>query len=1427
MKNVISRIQTLVVALLVAVAGSSLAVVTPALAAAPPAQFTIAPVANGGFDTTVPGAGISCVSSSWCMIGTTGGKYETWTPISISASTLFASGRVIPYCFSTTSCYAIDASSNFYKWNGTSWTNSGATGGGIWSLRCVSTSFCIAGGTGGVFTYNGSSWTKAYSYSDSRGYNTIFSADCATATFCVASAQSGDEITFNGTTWSKTTKESLSLYFPLAQVTCFTSPSNGCYIFGQAQNNIWMKWNGSSWSTMSGAPTNAMAVDCVSATNCLTSPFARPVTAVSWLDGSSFVSSTLKRQAMEVVAVSCVSTTWCAGVDEWGQVIYPNLGDAPSGLAAPSAAISGPLSITVTMPVPTNDGGQAITSYTATATGGATCTSATNVCTFTGLTANTSYNFTYKASNIIGASSASAGSTALRAANVPSTPATPTARWDGNSGNMTVQYRSVAGNGASVTGYTVTATPGGYTCVANATTCVFKDLPSGNTYTFTVFATNAAGNGTASGSSDSVVVPGAPSKIAKPTVTSGGSGRADVTWTAPSENGSAITGYTVTANNGGGTCTSTSATHCAVSGLTPGTAYTFTVTATNSAGTSPASDSSDVFYVLGGPAAPGPASAVVYGAGRIAVSWTAPSSDGGSAITGYTVTSSPASTTCRTTTALTCNFTGLTVGQSYTFAVVANTALGSSAPSSSSSIYAAQAPATPVFSSIEKGDHSLTFNIAEPTTSETGYSPVTQYTVNLGGGVTCTTTSRSCTVTGLTLGSNHTAKVQATNAAGSSAWSALSSSVSIIGVASAVRNVSAVPAGFIRSGGSRSMLRVFFDAPATLNGSIVSSYTVTVTPGDFTCTVNVGSPLTCDIKGALNAGYYDGLTVGSTYGVSVVANTNVGSSDPATSSVTLTTTPSAASVSISNAYAANYYMAKTATTTISFSCSQYWGATGGTFSASIAGSTSYPAAATYSGSNSVSSAGCTDGGTVSFSLANLPNWGTYTATVTATSANGKATTSTVTFVTDGVLGTPKMVTSYTASTQKLSITVTAAVSNTNTRLQLTDGQGNTCSSASSATLSCIFSNVSAATGLGEILNKTLTLSVTNADTGVFDATASYPLVLNRISCPAGTCIVGTYYNMNRAILSNANLANIDLTGATLTNAIFTGANLTNTTFAKTLIQNASFVNATSGPGVNDFTGAYLSTVNFSGATLYPVWTAANTKGLTGFNASQMHTSGVVYNGILVAAGMTITGANLSGFNANCVANGINLMNTQFISDDLSSANFQGCDLTSAYFGSDTLTDANFSYAIMQRVSSLSNVGTPSAMPNDFAVRYGFIFGPRVTIQGKNLVNADLSNLNLTGICFINTDLSGANFTNSILTNATIEQRLSSGQVVANPGLVAGADFTNANIAGLVGLRTSSAYVGNATYLYVTGGSPAAMSSYVKFDAVNGRLIILA
>ena len=66
------------------------------------------------------------------------------------------------------------------------------------------------------------------------------------------------------------------------------------------------------------------------------------------------------------------------------------------------------------------------------------------------------------------------------------------------------------------------------------------------------------------------------------------------------------------------------------------------------------------------------------------VSFTAPASNGGTAITGYTITSNPGNKTVTTTTT-SGTVTGLTNGTSYTFTVIATNAKGNSTPSTASS----------------------------------------------------------------------------------------------------------------------------------------------------------------------------------------------------------------------------------------------------------------------------------------------------------------------------------------------------------------------------------------------------------------------------------------------------------------------------------------------------------------------------------------------------------------------------------------------------------------------------------------------------------------------------------------------------------------------------------------------------------------------
>ena len=113
-----------------------------------------------------------------------------------------------------------------------------------------------------------------------------------------------------------------------------------------------------------------------------------------------------------------------------------------------------------------------------------------------------------------------------------------------------------------------------------------------------------------------------------------------------------------------------------MTGLTNGDTYSFTVWAANSIGLGPSSPGSNTVTPATVPGAPSAVSATA-GNASATVTWTAPASDGGSPVTGYTVVASDSTTpanggeTCSWTTGpLTCTVTGLTNGDTYSFTVL-------------------------------------------------------------------------------------------------------------------------------------------------------------------------------------------------------------------------------------------------------------------------------------------------------------------------------------------------------------------------------------------------------------------------------------------------------------------------------------------------------------------------------------------------------------------------------------------------------------------------------------------------------------------------------------------------------------------------------------------------------------------------------------
>ena len=132
----------------------------------------------------------------------------------------------------------------------------------------------------------------------------------------------------------------------------------------------------------------------------------------------------------------------------------------------------------------------------------------------------------------------------------------------------------------------------------------------------------------------------------------------------------------------GGITASGSTSPVTVPGLTNGTAYTFKVTATNGVGTSAASAASNSVTPATVSGAPTIGSATA-GNANASVTFTAPSSDGGSAITSYTVTSTPGGITASGSTSPV-TVPGLTNGTAYTFKVTATNGVGTSAASAAS-----------------------------------------------------------------------------------------------------------------------------------------------------------------------------------------------------------------------------------------------------------------------------------------------------------------------------------------------------------------------------------------------------------------------------------------------------------------------------------------------------------------------------------------------------------------------------------------------------------------------------------------------------------------------------------------------------------------------------------------------------------------------
>lgn len=340
-----------------------------------------------------------------------------------------------------------------------------------------------------------------------------------------------------------------------------------------------------------------------------------------------------------------------------------------------------------------------------------------------------------------------------------------------------------------------------------------------------------------------------------PTITSVTVGTTTATITVAAGVGGVPTSYLVTAQPGGLSCTVTApTTSCTIAGLTSGTEYTFTATASSDQGTS--GDSAGVTRTTGVVAVPG-TPGVVAGDQELVVTPT-PGSGGGSP-TGYIAYASPGGATCTVVSpAFSCTITPLTDGVSYTVTTSAYNDAGPSSPSSPVVVVPGD-PAAPLAPTVVVGFATATISV-NATTS--GGTPAYYTVTGAPGPVTCTVTppETDCTITGLTNGTTYSFDMSATNNGGTSPASASTS---------ALVDVLPIPVtDRVEVGATGVTVSVSTDP----GGGTVQRYDVYLMPGGFSCTVVTTS--------TTSSCYVDGLTRAQTYNVTTTATNGIGTSAP-------------------------------------------------------------------------------------------------------------------------------------------------------------------------------------------------------------------------------------------------------------------------------------------------------------------------------------------------------------------------------------------------------------------------------------------------------------------------------------------------------------------------------------------------------------------
>ena len=408
------------------------------------------------------------------------------------------------------------------------------------------------------------------------------------------------------------------------------------------------------------------------------------------------------------------------------QIVAPNSNSvtpvgAPSNITNLAVSQSSADQVNLTWSAPSNNG-SALTGYTLYPSQGSVTSISSGSTSYTWnaptSARGTSVNFFLVSANGVG-SSGNSNNPSLTMWNVPSTPSAPTATTSG--GTNSISWSAPSNVGTAITGYQLYRDGSLYQTLGNVLSYSDTSVTLGTSYYYQIVAGNAVSYGSISGNSATVIPALVPTAPSAPTATFVSNTSNTVTWSAPSANGSAITGYELfrngsTLGNVGNIVSYTD------TGLTIGSSNFYSVKAINGIGASSTSSNSNTILNANVPDAPTSLAAV---AGvPITMTWTAPSSD--MTITNYKIYRDG---TLIQTLGVAGSFSDNTVvgGTTYSYEVSAVSSAGEGNKSSSSSAVAGL-PADPPSLGLTHNSANLNINVAI-TDGSMGTGTLTNYTV--------------------------------------------------------------------------------------------------------------------------------------------------------------------------------------------------------------------------------------------------------------------------------------------------------------------------------------------------------------------------------------------------------------------------------------------------------------------------------------------------------------------------------------------------------------------------------------------------------------------------------------------------------------------------------------------------------------------------